>query len=87
MELVAGETLADIIARGALPVDEALGIARQIADALEAAHERGVIHRDLKPANIKLACARPTRGSSWGRDCPREAGGSRRIPRFGSHAC
>src|SRR5262249_30434288 len=54
MELVAGETLADVIARGPVPVDEALAIARQIADALEAAHDRGVIHRDLKPANIKI---------------------------------
>src|SRR5215216_422871 len=54
MELVEGETLADRIARGAIPLDEALPIARQIADALEAAHERGVIHRDLKPANIKV---------------------------------
>ena len=54
MELVAGETLAEVIARGALPVDEALSIARQIADALEAAHDRGVIHRDLKPANVKI---------------------------------
>src|SRR5438132_3088422 len=54
MELVDGETLADRIARGAIPLDEALPIARQIADALEAAHERGIIHRDLKPANIKL---------------------------------
>jgi eukaryotic-like serine/threonine-protein kinase len=54
MELVEGETLADHIARGAIPVDEALPIARQIAEALEAAHEQGIIHRDLKPANIKV---------------------------------
>jgi Tol biopolymer transport system component len=54
MELVDGPTLADRIAEGPIPVDEALPIARQIAEALEAAHERGVIHRDLKPANIKL---------------------------------
>src|SRR5215470_1613196 len=54
MELVEGETLADRIARGPVPVEEALGIARQIADGLEAAHEKGIIHRDLKPANIKL---------------------------------
>jgi serine/threonine protein kinase len=55
MELVEGETLADRIARGPIPLDEALPIAKQIAEALEAAHEQGVIHRDLKPANIKLA--------------------------------
>jgi Tol biopolymer transport system component len=54
MELVEGEDLSERIARGALPVDEALPIAKQIADALEAAHEQGIIHRDLKPANIKL---------------------------------
>src|SRR6266536_5551011 len=54
MELVEGRTLADRIAQGAIPVDEALPIAKQIADALEAAHEQGIIHRDLKPANIKL---------------------------------
>src|SRR5262245_61228002 len=54
MELVEGPTLADRIAEGPIPVDEALLIARQIADALEAAHEQGVIHRDLKPANIKV---------------------------------
>src|SRR6202049_2699226 len=54
LELVEGPTLADRIAKGPIPLDEALPIARQIADALEAAHERGVIHRDLKPANIKI---------------------------------
>ena len=54
LELVEGPTLADRIAKGAIPVDEALPIAKQIAEALEAAHEAGVIHRDLKPANIKV---------------------------------
>ena len=54
LELVEGPTLADRIAQGPIRVDEALAIARQIADALEAAHEQSVIHRDLKPANIKL---------------------------------
>ena len=54
MELVEGEDLSQRIARGAIPLDEALPIARQIADALEAAHEQGIIHRDLKPANIKV---------------------------------
>src|SRR5262245_59509787 len=54
MELVDGETLADRIARGPITVSEVLSIARQIAEALEAAHEHGLIHRDLKPANIKV---------------------------------
>jgi Tol biopolymer transport system component len=54
MELVEGDDLSRRIARGAIPVDEALPIARQIAEALEAAHEQGIIHRDLKPANIKV---------------------------------
>ena len=54
LELVEGPTLADRISQGPIPVDEALPIAKQIADALEAAHEAGVIHRDLKPANIKV---------------------------------
>ena len=54
MEVLEGPTLADRIAQGAIPVDEALPIAKQIAEALEAADEQGIIHRDLKPANIKL---------------------------------
>ena len=54
LELVEGPTLADRIAQGPIPVDEALPIAKQIAEALEAAHEAGVIHRDLKPTNIKM---------------------------------
>ena len=55
MELVSGETLADRVKReGAVPVEEALTIAKQIAEALEAAHEKGIIHRDLKPANVKV---------------------------------
>ena len=54
LELVEGPTLADRIKQGPIPLDEALPIAKQIAEALEAAHEQGVIHRDLKPANIKV---------------------------------
>jgi serine/threonine protein kinase len=54
MELVEGPTLADRIAQGPVPIDEAVAIARQIADALEAAHDQGIVHRDLKPANIKV---------------------------------
>jgi Tol biopolymer transport system component len=54
MELVEGPTLADRITEGAIPLDEALPIAKQLAEALEAAHEQGIIHRDLKPANVKV---------------------------------
>lgn len=54
MELVEGDDLSQRIARGAIPLDEALPIAKQIAEALEAAHEQGITHRDLKPANIKI---------------------------------
>jgi len=57
LELVEGDTLADRIARRPLPVPEALAVARQIADALEAAHDKGIVHRDLKPANIKITPA------------------------------
>src|SRR5262245_46222349 len=54
MELVEGEDLSERISRGPIPIDEALPVAKQIAEALEAAHEQGIIHRDLKPANIKV---------------------------------
>ncbi len=54
LELVEGETLAERISQGPIPVEEALAIGRQIADALEAAHEKGIVHRDLKPANVKV---------------------------------
>jgi Tol biopolymer transport system component len=54
LELVDGDTLAERLARGPLPIAEAIAVARQIADALEAAHEQGIVHRDLKPANIKI---------------------------------
>src|SRR5215831_15052260 len=54
LELVEGPTLGDRIAKSPIPLDEALPIAKQIAEALEAAHEQGIVHRDLKPANIKL---------------------------------
>ncbi len=54
MELVEGPTLSDRLKEGPIPLEEALRIARQIADALEAAHEKGIVHRDLKPGNIKI---------------------------------
>src|SRR5262245_7267506 len=54
LELVAGPTLAERIALGPMPLDDALAVARQIADAIDAAHDHGIIHRDLKPANVKL---------------------------------
>ena len=54
LELVEGETLADRIARGAIPIAESIAIARQLVDALESAHEHGIVHRDLKPANVQI---------------------------------
>src|SRR5262245_58105000 len=54
LELVEGETLADRLQRGAVPIEETLDIAKQICEALEAAHEKGIVHRDLKPGNVKV---------------------------------
>src|SRR5215831_16643259 len=54
LELVEGQTLAERMQRGALPIDEALTFAKHICEALEAAHEKGIVHRDLKPGNVKL---------------------------------
>src|SRR3989442_531715 len=65
MELVEGETLADKLKRGPMVVDEALSIAKQIAEALEYAHERGVVHRDLKPANIKVTPEGKVKDLDW----------------------
>ena len=64
MECVEGETLADLLkATGRIGVGEAIDIARQIADALQAAHDNGVVHRDLKPANIKVNARRQSQGA------------------------
>ena len=57
LELIEGDTLAERLMRGPIPVPEALATARQIADALDAAHQRGIVHRDLKPANVKITPA------------------------------
>jgi serine/threonine-protein kinase len=62
LELVEGPTLADRLERGPLPIADAIAIARQIADALDAAHEKGIVHRDLKPANIVLQGAKNASG-------------------------
>jgi eukaryotic-like serine/threonine-protein kinase len=86
MELVEGPTLADRIAKGPSALDEALPIAKQIAEALEAAHERGIIHRDLKPANIK--CGPTARSRCWTSDSPRRSSRSLtpRCPTLSIHA-
>ena len=76
LELVPGETLADRIAGGRIPIDEVLHMAKQIAEALEAAHEKGVTHRDLKPANIKITPDRKVKVLDFGLAKVREAEGT-----------
>ena len=73
LELVEGDTLADRIRRGPIPMDEALNIAKSICEALEAAHEKEIVHRDLKPANIKLTPAGQVKVLDFGLAKVREA--------------
>ena len=80
MELVEGDDLSQRIARGAIPLDEALPIAKQIADALEAAHEQGIIHRDLKPANIKVRADGTVKVLDFGLAKAMDPAGGRRAP-------
>jgi serine/threonine-protein kinase len=79
MELVEGEDLSDRIARGPVPLDEALPIAKQIAEALEAAHEQGIVHRDLKPANIKVRSDGTVKVLDFGLAKLTEPAGSRQV--------
>src|SRR5262249_33120754 len=74
LELVEGETLADRIARGPIPVEEALDIAKHICEALEAAHDKGIVHRDMKPANIMLTSNSNLKVLDFGLAKVREAG-------------
>ena len=78
LELVEGQTLAERLSAGPLPVREALTIAQQIADALDAAHEKGIVHRDLKPSNIKITPDRIVKVLDFGLAKARSRGSARR---------
>jgi len=80
LELVDGPTLADRIAQGPLPLDDALPVARQVAEAIEAAHEHGIVHRDLKPANIKLRPDGTVKVLDFGIATAMERGASAAVP-------
>src|SRR5690242_1796104 len=80
MELVEGQTLDQRIREGALPIAEAAAIARQIAEALEAAHEKGIVHRDLKPANVKITPQGVVKVLDFGLAKAAEQGSSGRDP-------
>ena len=85
LELVEGPTLAGRIKQGPIPVDEALPIAKQIAEALEAAHEAGVIHRDLKPANVKVKDDGTVKVLDFGALITRCRGAAELARRFTTH--
>ena len=88
MELIEGPTLAERIAQRAISAAEALSIARQIADALEAAHEQGIIHRDLKPANIKVRSDGTVKVLDFGlaKDLAPASGDARTVTAFSTEA-
>jgi len=87
MELVEGPTLAESLNSGAMALEEALPVARQIAEALEAAHERGIVHRDLKPANIKVTAEGTVKcAMTWAAVSVAQRLSLSDAPRWGSHA-